>query len=61
MNAEQQEQLRRALAAYNAACEAWEKANAEQNDAPSVRDAERYSDALEAVAHRFAGIVDEIV
>lgn len=42
------------LAAYDAAVAGWQQANAEQDDAPDVRAATRYSERLEDAAHGFA-------
>lgn len=42
--------LRAGLRMYDQAVAEWETANEEQDDAPSVKDAERYSEALEQVA-----------
>jgi hypothetical protein len=58
------EAARKALAGYGADIDVWVKANEEQNDAPSVRDCERYSDAMENnadwLASTLSSILDEL-
>jgi hypothetical protein len=53
--------MRETLAAYHRAGDDWRRANAETDDAPGVREATRYSEALESCAHDFALQVDALL
>lgn len=59
---EQARKVAELLATYNRVTEEWQRVNEEaeaEGSAPTVKDCERYSDALEQIAHGFAWVLGQ--